>query len=91
MACFLRLFPLVGVTLREPISCWPGGVVASAGLSAEEDDVEAAGLAGCGPAPAANFLSSDWPVVWTAFPGFEDGKLEPAGSGTTYQFLRHSL
>ncbi len=63
--------------------------MASAGLSAEEEDVEAAGLAGCGPALAAAagpFLSSDWPVVWTAFPGFEEGKLEPADSGTTCQF-----
>ncbi len=61
--------------------------MASAGLSAEEDDVEAAGLAGCsGPAPAGPFLSSDWPVVRPVVPGFEDGKLEPADSGTTCQF-----
>ncbi len=62
--------------------------MASAGLSAEEEDVEAAGLAGCGPAPAGPFLSSDWPVARPAFPGFEEGKLEPADSGTTCQFLK---
>ncbi len=59
--------------------------MASAGLSAEDEDVEAAGLAGCGPAPAAaaaTFLSSDWLVVMPTFPGFEEGKLEPADSGT---------
>jgi hypothetical protein len=42
--CFLRLFPLVGVTLRAPLP--PGDVVGGAGLRAEEEEVEAAGLAG---------------------------------------------
>jgi hypothetical protein len=63
--------------------------VASAGLSADDEDVEAAGLAGCGPVPAGPFLSSDWPVVRPAVPGFEEGKLEPADSGNTCQFYRH--
>jgi len=89
VACFRLLFPLVGVTLRAPAGCCPGGVVALAGLNADDEEGEAEGLAGCSPAADAAsgaLTSGDWPRAESGFstvPRVEDlGKLEVAVSGT---------